>query len=488
METLSTAPFGHILRGHRVAAGFSQEHLAAQANLSVESIGALERGVRRAPYRETIAALARALALSDSERRNLADAAARGRARTRVAVAPSPGGDARLPAQFTSLVGREDDVEAISTLLATNRLVTITGCGGVGKTRAAVEVAVRAHGGQWDAIRFVDLSQSTNENSVRAEISSRMRNAGHALLVLDTCEHIVADVAVIVRELLSGSSDMTILATSRERLNLTGEQVYRLPSLDVPRDVHARIADARRHGAVDLFIQRATAFDQTIKFADADTFAVVNVVNLLDGIPLAIELAATRFATIGLAALGDRLRDGLELTGGPRDLPMRQRTMTSSLAWSYDLLNNSERVLLEHLSVLEGAFSLAVAESTCAGNGLQAISVLSLLSSLVEKSLLNVSYEHSAPRYVLPHTVRAFARSRHSNDGKSRSSVRRRLQRCYDVLTFATRDVFSPPADPPIVPDRYRLGRPKDRRWGVDAPAATMRARQHMRRDQGERT
>ncbi len=428
--------FGELLRKYRIAAGFSQEQLAGEALISVESVGALERGTRRAPYRDTVAQLASALGLGNQERADLESAANRARARAvqRSGVEPEGSPSRRLPLQPTSLVGRTQDIAVVSALLEENRLVTITGSGGVGKTRAAIAVASHLPTARFGDIRFVDLSPLGDGTFIGRAIASSLHTSlgdaattienltaslrsSRVLFVLDNCEHLIGDVALVVSAIVRSCEHVSFLATSRERLAIDGETVYRLPSLDVPAQSPTTIDRARAFAGLDLFIQRATSFDRTIAFADSAAEGIGEICRRLDGIPLAIELAAARASTLGVDALRKRLRNGLALTGGSRNLPARQQTMLATIMWSYGLLENDERSLLQRLSMFVQGFTLAAAESVCADEELEAHRVGDLLASLADKSLVNVVLSENSARYTLLESVRSFAHERLAERG-----------------------------------------------------------------------
>jgi predicted ATPase/DNA-binding XRE family transcriptional regulator len=429
--------FGRLLRQYRTAAGFSQEHLAGLARISVESVGALERGTRRAPYRDTIALLADALKLDVDAREALEAAAhaARSRRTHLPADTEAPPSNPHLPLQSTSFIGRSDDIRAITALLAESRLVTITGSGGVGKTRAAIEVAARIPGSRRRDIRFVDLSRLTNGALVAGAVAAALDLPGdgaanvpdlvaglrssQVFLVLDNCEHLIADVALFVSAALQSCPGLALLAASRERLAVSGEVVYRLPSLAVPPlEAPLTLAEARNYGAIELFVQRAAAIDRSTAFGDSAVPGIVAICRRLDGIPLAIELAAARVGTLGVDALGARLRDGLALSGAPRDLPARQQTMQATIRWSYDLLNDAERLVLQRLSIFVGGFTLAAAESVCGAEGIARSDVADLVSSLADKSLLTVTRSEKYVRFGLLDSVRSFAFDRLQEAGQ----------------------------------------------------------------------
>jgi predicted ATPase len=406
------------------------------ARISVESVGALERGTRRAPYRDTVALLADALKL-DAEGREALEAAAnaaRSRATRNLPVTEPPAPNPHLPLQSTSFIGRSDDIEAITALLRESRLVTITGSGGVGKTRAAIEVAARIPEPRRRDIRFVDLSRLSDGALVAGAIAAaldlpgddaanvpdlvRSLRSSQVFLVLDNCEHLIADVALFVSAALQSCPGVAFLAASRERLAVSGEVVYRLPSLAIPLEASLTIEQARHYAAIELFIQRAAAIDRSTAFDDSVVPGIVEICRRLDGIPLAIELATARVATLGVDALGARLREGLALSGAPRNLPARQQTMHATIRWSYDLLNDAERLVLQRLSIFVGGFTLAAAESVCGTDGIAASAVANLVSSLADKSLLHVTRSEKYVRFGLLDSVRSFAFERLQETGE----------------------------------------------------------------------
>jgi len=424
--------FSELLRRHRIASGVSQEALAERARISASAIGALERGARRAPYRETVTLLADALGLSAVERGALEDAAERGRGRSGGA---GPESRHNLQARLTSFVGRDDEIAAIKALLARHRLVTVTGSGGIGKTRAAMEAAQQRLDEEQDEVWFVDLSPVTDGAFVAGAIASvldvplaqvadplpslaAVLKTRKLLLILDNCEHVVQDAAAAAASILRTCPGIVILATSRERLAIDGESVYRLPSLMVPAESPTTIEEACEYAALRLFIERATAVDAHLTLNAERLGTVVDICRRLEGIPLAIELAASRLPALGLVALNNRIRDHFELTSGARDLPHRQRTMLATIAWSYDLLSENEQTLLRRLSVFSGGATLEAAEKVCADDMIGAGDVAELLSLLVDKSLLNIAFFDELGRYVMLESVRTFASRKLADTGE----------------------------------------------------------------------
>jgi predicted ATPase/transcriptional regulator with XRE-family HTH domain len=422
-----TTPFGELLRRHRLAAGISQESLAERARISASAVGALERGARRAPYRDTVSLLAAALALSHVDCAGLEAAAERARGR-RSLPAAEPRATHNLPTRLSSFVGRDAEMHEIDALLTGHRLVTVTGSAGVGKTRTALEVAARRtdrHREVW----FVDLSSVADEAFVPSAIASvvaaefsqeansvtllaaRLRTR-ELLLVLDNCEHIVGAAATAAAVILRGCPGIAILATSRERLAIEGERVYRLPSLPVPAAAVSTEEEAFACPALRLFLERAMAIESRLALTPERLKTAGDICRRLEGIPLAIELAASRLPALGFDALNERLREHLDLAGGARDLPDRQRTMLATIAWSFDLLNEAERTLLRRLAIFRGEVGVEAAEEVCSNETLAAPAVSGLLASLVDKSLLTLTPGKERSRYAMLDSVRAFAATR----------------------------------------------------------------------------
>ena len=282
MASRSATSFGELLKRMRLACGLSQETLAERARMSASAIGALERGARRAPYRDTVALLAAALELTDVERAELEAVAdrARGRQSRTDAEPPEP---PTLPTRLTSFLGRDREIAEIEALLEVRRLVTITGSGGIGKTRTAVEVAKRLLREQQSEIWFVDLSPLDDGALVAGTIAAALRiplsqvadsarllaaklKARKLLLILDNCEHVIDEVARVAGPIVRGCPGVKILATSRERLAIEGERAYRLPSLPVPEKNPQSVAEACSYASFRLFMERATAIEPNLTF------------------------------------------------------------------------------------------------------------------------------------------------------------------------------------------------------------------------------
>ncbi|GLI00272.1 BTAD domain-containing putative transcriptional regulator [Phytohabitans aurantiacus] len=342
----------------------------------------------------------------------------RGEPSTPPSTPPTP-----LPPPLTELVGRDEAVADLRTLLRTHRLVTLTGPGGVGKTRIALEVARAEHD-----VCLVELAGLPRETAmdaladvVAAALSiregSRPRSPAdrlvdvlrqrRLLLVLDNCEHVVEAVAALVPRMLR-APDVRVLATSREPLGVSGEHLRELPPLDVP-EPGASTADVLRSGAVRLFAARAAAASPGFAVTADNAETVATICRRIDGIPLAIELASARVRVLGTTELAERLHDRFAvLTGGPRDAPPRQRTLRAVLDWSWDLLTAAERAVLRRLAVFADGCTLAAAEAVCSGDDVRSSQVLDLLARLVDRSLVVAAHTADGPRYGMLESVSAY--------------------------------------------------------------------------------
>ena len=417
-----SSDFGTLLRRYRIEAGLSQEQLAERARLSLHGISALERGFRRTPQPDTVALLAGALALDDQQRAALESAAARSTLPRRRSenvtlgpwLEPAP---SKLPLSLTSFIGRAAELEEIAALAQGNRLVTITGAGGIGKTQTALRAATLMAAGKIGDVHYVGLATVSEAAAVVAAIASALgvreapnrplletvladlRNQS-VLLVLDNCEHVLSQAASIVETLLQSCPDLRILAISREPLNAGGERTYRLRSLNVD--------DACR-----LFADRARAVDHRFVLTAESTAIVSRICRRLDGNALAIELAAARINVLSLKALAENLENHLSiLDAGERTALARQQTMRATIEWSYGLLSPREQRIFERLSVLEGGGTLEIATTVCSSDDIAEHDVLEAILSLVDKSIVAAELEGAESRYRLLEPFREFARER----------------------------------------------------------------------------
>jgi predicted ATPase/class 3 adenylate cyclase len=349
-----------------------------------------------------------------------------------------------LPVQLTSFIGREREMAEVRRLLATTHLLTLTGAGGSGKTRLALQIAADLVEEYTDGVWLVELAALSSPALVPQAVAAVLgvrEEPGRPLtqtladclrpksllLLLDNCEHLLSACAPLISSLLSACAKLRILATSREGLSIVGEQTYRVPSLSLPdpNDLPP-LESLRECEGVRLFVDRAILGQPTFTITEANAAGVAQVCRRLDGIPLAIELAAARVRALSVEQIAARLDDRFRLlTGGSRAALPRQQTLRSLIDWSYDLLTEPERALLRRLSVFAGGWSLDAAEAVCADFGLssdqppiqnpkseiQHEEVLELLTQLVDKSLV-VYEEQTGLRYRLLETVRQYARDR----------------------------------------------------------------------------
>ena len=409
IEAADRPTFGKLLREFRIAAGLSQEGLAERARLSVDGIGALERGINKAPQRETLALLLEALQLEPQQREAI-EAAAQRPSRSRTVTRYSK--KQNLPRPLTLLFGRKRDVTAILQLGAQSRVLTLTGAGGVGKTRLAIDTGFAELRNHADGVWFVDLAPLRDaagvaeaiaavfgvherpEPSLLDGIAEALRRK-NLLLILDNCEHVATAVATAVESILVRCADVKILATSRQPLHIAGEQIYRVSSLDL-------------QASVSLFVESAQRAEASFALEENELPTVQRICSRLDGIALAIELAAARVKLLSLAQIEELLTERFAvLTGGAR--VTRHRTMLEVMDWSYGLLAAEERMLFDRLSVFTADFALEAAVAICSGEGLDRLAVLDLLTSLIDKSLVASERHGKARRFRLLETIRAYA-------------------------------------------------------------------------------
>ena len=349
-----------------------------------------------------------------------------------------------LPLQLTSFIGREAEIAEVNRLLAGTHLLTLTGVGGCGKTRLALQVAGSLRAEYPDGVWMVELAPLSEPTLVPHAVASTLGVveqpdrpltevlAGYLrskalLLVLDNCEHLAPAPAQMAEALLRGCRDLRILATSREGLRMSGEVLYPVPALSVPRpDRVSSIEDLTRYEAVRLFVERAAAVRPIFKATAENAPAIARLCYQLDGIPLAIELAAARVKVLAVEQIAAKLDDrfGL-LTGGSQTTVPRHQTLRAAMDWSYDLLSKQERALLRGLSVFAGGCTLEAVEVVCAGGGLEAAEVLDLLTHLVDKSLVQVEIREGEARYTLLETVRQYGRERLEELGETAQARRR---------------------------------------------------------------
>lgn len=435
------ATFAALLRAFRLSAGIGQEALAERARLSPQAVSALERGVRLRPYPATVASLADALGLSAHDRTRLERSASLDRA-PRGFVGKAQFANHNLPAERTSLIGRDREIEEIAELLEHHRLVTVCGSGGVGKTRVALRVAQNLQEARPDGVWFVELAPLSNGELIPSTIAQamklRLQSKGErlcalasamrrmrVLVVLDNCEHLVADVAPTVEKLLANCPHVVVLTTSRQGLEITGEATYRLPSLGV-------------QDGVKLFASRAADAESTFVLGDENVPTIAEICRRLDGIPLAIELAAARVRILSPRQLGERLDERFRvLTGGKRDALPRQQTLRALISWSHDLLGARERMLFRRLAIFVNGFTLEGAVAVGRGNDFDDLDVVDALSSLVNQSLVLAEPAGETLRYRLLESTRIYALEMLVAAGERELSARHHLGYVHDRFVRA---------------------------------------------------
>jgi predicted ATPase len=348
----------------------------------------------------------------------------------------NPVADAHLPVNLTSFIGRRTQITDIQAILENDRLVTLTGAGGAGKTRLAIEVAGRVSTQFRDGVWYADLAPITHPDMVALTMARalglpdqpgrsitdtllRFIRDRRMLLVVDNCEHVLEASSELVNKVLAGCSCVTILATSREPLMVAGEVTWQVPSLS--------LADE----AVELFTDRARRARPDFTVTDRNAGAVTEICRRLDGMPLAIELAAARVRALSLDEIVDSLRDRFRLlTGGTRTVVRRQQTLRASVDWSHALLTEPERILFRRLAAFMGGFDLSAAQAVAGTTEVERFQVLDQLSLLVDKSLVVAESTAGPSRYRLLETVRQYALEKLGESGEA------------DVVRTAHRDHY----------------------------------------------
>jgi len=330
-----------------------------------------------------------------------------------------------LPSVLSPFIGRERELADVRDLVGSARLVTLTGAGGSGKTRLALQAAAEQIGAARDGVWFADLAPLTEEDQVARAVAAVLglpdagdQTAGviralagqEALLLLDNCEHLIGAAAKFCDQVIQHCPKVRFLATSREPLGIDGERVYRVPSLSLPGRDAESADDLAGSDAVRLFVARARVHDPRFALDDATAPLVATICRRLDGIPLALELAAARLSSMSLQHVSERLDQRFRLlTGGSRNAMPRQQTLQATVDWSFGLLSSAERDTLTRLSVFVGGFELEAAEAICAGADLDALDVMDLVGSLVDKSLVVADRGSESVRYRLLETIRQYS-------------------------------------------------------------------------------
>jgi predicted ATPase/DNA-binding CsgD family transcriptional regulator/DNA-binding XRE family transcriptional regulator len=455
----TTSRFGVLLQRYRLAAGLSQEALAEQAGLSRRGISDLERGQRRSPHPATVRRLADALRLADPERAALlADlrTSIESQAKEPTRAPSNARRLANLSPDLTSFVGRETELARLIDRLPSVRLLTLVGPGGVGKTRLAMRLAARLVDRYGDGACLVDLAKLSDARVVPNVVASALGitergrtplamtlldtlREQELLLVLDNCEHVLDGCADLAHAVAGSCPSVTVLATSREPLRISGEVTWPVLPLSLAATTAANGAAPE---AVQLFVERARAVEPRFELTPQNRDAITDICRWLDGLPLAIELAAARVRSMPVRGLLHHLQltpGGLPLlTGGPRDAPVRQQTLRATIAWSYELLSADEQVLFRRLAPFRGC-TLEAVDAVCIAlprePGATTLMLPSLnvdvragLESLVNKSLLRVDEdEQGQPWYVMLETVGEFAQEQLETSGEAQAVWRRHI-------------------------------------------------------------
>jgi len=336
----------------------------------------------------------------------------------------------KIPIPLTSFIGRENELKEVATLLSKSRLVTLTGSGGVGKTRMALQVVADVLDLFPDGVWFLDLAilsdptwvlnalaevlglslSSDSGFSITKSVTDHL-GSRKALITFDNCEHLIEPCAQLIHSLLTACENLTILVTSREALRVSGEVSYRVPSLELPRlDQELGIDILAETESLRLFTERAALLSKGFAVSEHNALTIAHICQRLGGIPLAIELAAARVNMLTIDQILNRLDDRFNLlTGGLRSALPRHRTLLATIEWSYDLLSEKERLLFQRLAVFTGGWTLEAAETVCSGDGIETHEVLALLSQLVDKSLVLAETLLDGTRYRRLETIRQFA-------------------------------------------------------------------------------
>jgi len=484
MSSEQPPTFGALLKRYRVAAGLSQEALAELAGLTAQGIGAQERGLRQTPHRDTVTMLAEALGLSPEESRALEATVRRRHGPQPASDQPATAMALTLPIVRAPLIGREREAAEIARVLSLEetRLLTLTGPGGVGKTHLAVHVAagmVKLFSG---GVVFVALApvddaglvqttiaqalglQESGERSLHESLTEYLRER-RLLLVLDNFEHVTA-ATPLVANLLGACRHLKVLATSRARLGLRDEQEIVVPPLALPDPTHlSDLAAVARSPAVVLFTHRSRAVRADFALVESNASAVAGICRRLDGLPLALELAAPWIKLMPPQALLARLERRLPLlTSTAPDLPPRHQTLRATIAWSYDLLEADEQRLFRRMTIFAGGCTLEAADAVCMdgdnpniANGAErgALALLQGMASLVNKSLLRQEElidphtDTAEPRLLMLETVREFGEECLAASGELEA-----LQRRHAAFFLALAEEAAP-----------RLRGPRQRAW-----------------------
>jgi predicted ATPase/transcriptional regulator with XRE-family HTH domain/Tfp pilus assembly protein PilF len=446
MNTSPLPSFGELLRQYRRAAGLSQEELADQAQLSRDTISLLERGLSRVPRRDTIALLADALQLSSEDRRSLEDAA---RQHRREVETQSP---ASLPASLTTLIGREVEIARGITLLTDDaaRLLTVTGPAGVGKTRVAIAIAAGLVDVYAERTWLIDLSaihdaamlpqvlmstlrvREKKQTPMHASLVDHLRSLGPTLLIWDNCEHLLDACSHLAQTLLQACPHLRLMLTSREPTHVSGEVLLVVPPFALPvAPTQGSWEEFASNDSVRLFLDRANLRDPDMKLTATSAAHIAAICARVDGLPLAIELAAARVRVMTLEQIAARVAESLSLLSyGSRGNREHHHALRATLDWSYGLLSPEEQTLFCRLSVFAGSFSLEAMAAICVDEQLDPEEGTTCFLRLVEHSLVSRESVGVDTRYRLLETIWRYARE-HLAHGQEVASVQQRHRDWY---------------------------------------------------------
>jgi predicted ATPase/DNA-binding XRE family transcriptional regulator/uncharacterized protein HemY len=464
-EILVEVSFGEWLKHRRKLLGLTQEQLALQLNCSTSALRKFESEERR-PSAEILEQLADIFNIPPEERKPfLRFARGDWQAISGGDTEEAPWRDPRvrtpprsnLPASTTSFIGREKELDEIVHLVAKNRLVTLAGAGGIGKTRLSLKAAQELLNAFPDGVWFIELAPLSDpalvpqamvstlgliDQAGRSALSilSDFLQTKQALLILDNCEHLIQTCAQLAETLLHTCPDLHVLATSREALGVPGEITFSVPALSVPEIEQSFVIETlTKYEAVQLFSERARAALPGFVLTQDNVPAIAQVCHQLDGIPLALELAAARIKMMSLEEIASHLNDRFHLlTSGARTALPRHQTLQAMIDWSHDLLSEPERVLLRRLSIFAGGWSLKAAESICGNEGIETHEILDLLTQLLNKSLVIVERKQGPEtRYHMLETIRQYARDKLWAAGEGESMRQRHLAYFVDLAERA---------------------------------------------------
>jgi predicted ATPase/DNA-binding CsgD family transcriptional regulator len=373
------------------------------------------------------------------------------------------GSHGSLPAEVTSFVGRRHEVSGVRRMLSASRLVTLTGGGGVGKTRLAQRVGSEMRRAFPDGVWFVELAELRDPDLVTVTVAEALglREGSvspdapgladfladqQALLILDNCEQLIGACADLAETLLRSCPELRILATSRQALRLAGEATLAVQPLSVPEeDLRCTPADLARYESASLLVERATAVDPDFTVTDDNCATIARLCQALEGVPLAIELAVSRLRVLTLEQILERLTDRYRLlTSGARNAPARQQTLRALIDWSWDLCSDAERTLWSRVSVFSGGLELDAAERICADDRLPADSILDLIASLVDKSVLTRSGDGPRARYKMLEVVREYGAMRLAEAGEEHQVAERHCGWFAELAAYGGRHWASP--------------------------------------------